>query len=128
MIMKNKIVQVGFLASMLLPAIAGYSVVAVQAVEAKATAALCQIETTKQGNRFLIKAAFEADHAGLGRYQFGISNGSGVNINQGGEFLTSDGEQQVLSQVTVSKGRAAYNANLHIIFDDQVAECQEIIK
>lgn len=128
MIMKSKIVQAGFLASMLMPAIAGYSVVAVQAVEAKVDTALCQIETTRQGNSFLVKAKFEANHAGLGRYQFGISNGTGININQGGEFLTSDGEQQLLSQVVVSKGSAAYNANLYIIFDDQVAECQEIIK
>lgn len=127
MIIKNKVVQTGFLASMLLPAMAGYSVVAVQAAEAKADA-LCQIETTRQGNSFLIKAIFEADHAGLGRYQFGISNGNGVNINQGGEFLTSNGEQQILSQIVVSKGRTAYNANLRIIFDDQVAKCQEIIK
>lgn len=134
MIIKNKIVQAGFLASMLLPAIAGYSVVAVQAVEAanileaQVDGALCQIETTRQGNSFLVKATFEADRAGLGRYQFGISNGTGVNISQGGEFLTSNGEQQLLSQVMVSKGRTAYNANLHIIFDNQVAECQEIIK
>lgn len=127
MIIKNKVVQAGFLASMLLPAIAGYSVVAVQAVEAKSDA-LCQIEATRQGNSFLVKATFEADRAGLGSYQFGISNGTGVNINQGGEFLTSNGEQQVLSQVVVSKGQAAYNANLHIMFDDQIAECQEIIK
>lgn len=128
MIIKNKVVQVGFLASILLPAIAGYSVVAVQAVEAKAETAQCQIETIRQGNSFLIKATFETDRIGLGRYQFGISNGTGVNISQGGEFLTSNGEQQLLSQVVVSKGRSAYNANLHIIFDDQVAECQEIIK
>ncbi|MEW7009967.1 curli-like amyloid fiber formation chaperone CsgH [Lentilitoribacter sp. EG35] len=128
MIIKNKVVQVGFLASMLLPAIVGYSVVTVQALEANSDAALCQIEATQQGNTFLVKATVEAEHAGLGRYQFGISNGTGINITQGGEFLTSNGEQQTLSQVVVSKGQAAYNANLHIIFDDQVAECQEIIK
>lgn len=128
MLIKNKIVQAGFLASMLLPAIAGYSVVGVHALETNEGAALCQIETTRQGNAFLVKATFEADHAGFGSYQFGISNGAGVNISQGGEFLTSNGEPQLLSQFTVSKGQAAYNANLHVMFDDQIAECQEIIK
>lgn len=128
MIMRSKLVQAGFLAIMLLPAIAGYSIVAVHALEPKTQTKLCQIETTRQGNTILVKPMFKAKYSGSGRYQFAISNGVGVNISQGGEFLISAGQQQMLSQVSLSKSRSAYYANLQIMFDTKVIECQEIIK
>ena len=123
MIMKSKLIQGGFIASMLLPAIVGYSVVGVNALETNQDAK-CQIETVQDGNVLYVQAKYLSDHGGIGSYQFGVSNGGGVNINQGGSFQTLGDEPQVLSQVVLSRGAKAYDANLHIIFENQVAECQ----
>ena len=49
MIMRSKLIQGGFIASMLLPAIVGYSVVGVNALETNQDAK-CQIETVQDGN------------------------------------------------------------------------------
>lgn len=123
MIMRNKIIQGGFIASMLLPAVIGYSVVAVNALETHQDAK-CQIETVQDGNILFVQAKYLSDQGGIGHYQFGVSNGGGVNINQGGSFQTLGDEPQILSQVMLSRGAKSYDANLHIIFENEVAECQ----
>ena len=123
MIMKNKFIQGGFIASMLLPAIVGYSVVGVNALESNQDAK-CQIEAIEDGNVLYVQAKYLSDQGGIGSYQFGVSNGGGVNINQGGSFQTLGDEPQVLSQVVLSRGAKNYDANLHITFENEVAECQ----
>lgn len=137
MFMKSKMIYAAFIASMVVPPLAGFAIVSVDAAQANVSLAntsngnannapACEIETTHQNGSVLVQAVFNADQSGEGSYQFGVT-GLGVNISQGGQFDAATNGTNALSKIMLSSGKT-YHANLHIMQGNKIFECQNTFR